>query len=187
MSSVAVLFTRSDSVYKAFPQCDVWDIERDARKWPGGLPVVAHPPCRAWGRWSHRANPRQDEKELALWAVDQIRTYGGVLEHPMASKLWQAKQLPPIGEVDVFGGWTLPVDQFHWGHKAKKATWLYIVGTQSVEMPFRSGKPEYVIASSKRPRRPLVSAEEREATPHAFAKWLCELAIRCRNPVCDLV
>jgi hypothetical protein len=47
--TVAVLFARSDSHYKALPGVDVWDSERDARKWLGGSPVVAHPPCRAWG------------------------------------------------------------------------------------------------------------------------------------------
>jgi hypothetical protein len=35
---VAVLFARADSVYKALDGCDVWDIERDARRWPGGSP-----------------------------------------------------------------------------------------------------------------------------------------------------
>jgi hypothetical protein len=35
---VAVLFARKDSIYKTMPECDVWDIERDAREWPGGMP-----------------------------------------------------------------------------------------------------------------------------------------------------
>jgi len=76
-TAVAVLFARRDSIYKTMPDCDVWDIERDARKWPGGCPVVAHPPCRAWGQLSHMANPRPDEKELAIFAVDQVRKFGG--------------------------------------------------------------------------------------------------------------
>lgn len=46
MSGVAVLFARQDSHYKSIAGVDVWDIDRDARKWPGGMPVVAHPPCR---------------------------------------------------------------------------------------------------------------------------------------------
>lgn len=41
---VSVLYVRNDSVYKEL-DVDCWDIERDARKWPGGNPVVAHPPC----------------------------------------------------------------------------------------------------------------------------------------------
>ena len=28
---VAVLFARADSNYKAMPECDVWDAERDAQ------------------------------------------------------------------------------------------------------------------------------------------------------------
>ena len=39
--TIAVLFARADSVYKTLPDCDVWDIDRDARRWPGGGPVVA--------------------------------------------------------------------------------------------------------------------------------------------------
>jgi hypothetical protein len=49
MRQVAILFARKDSIYKTMPGCDVWDIDRDARNWPGGAPIVGHPPCRAWG------------------------------------------------------------------------------------------------------------------------------------------
>lgn len=45
---VAVLFARADSIYKGLPGVDVYDADRDARTFPGGCPVVAHPPCRAW-------------------------------------------------------------------------------------------------------------------------------------------
>ncbi len=31
--TVAILFARADSHYKALAGCDVWDAERDARKW----------------------------------------------------------------------------------------------------------------------------------------------------------
>ena len=82
MMQIAVLFARADSNYKQLPECDVWDAERDARNWPGGCQVVAHPPCRAWGRLRHFAKPRDDEKDLARFAVAQVRKWGGVLEHP---------------------------------------------------------------------------------------------------------
>lgn len=74
----AVLFARSDSHYKALFGTDVWDIERDARKWPGGAPVVAHPPCRAWGRLRQFAKPRKGERLLATWSVRQVRQWGGL-------------------------------------------------------------------------------------------------------------
>lgn len=118
--SVAVLFARADSHYKALPDCDVWDIERDARKWPGGMPVVAHPPCRAWGRLRMFANPRKGERLLATWAVRQVRTWGGVLEHPVGSLLWPKAGLPAPGQRDRFGGWTLPIVQQWWGHRAER-------------------------------------------------------------------
>jgi len=118
-NTIAVLFARKDSVYKTLPGCDVWDIERDARNWPGGSPIVAHPPCRAWGRLRTFAKPRPDEKDLARWAVDRIREWGGVLEHPESSTLWADKELPRPGLRDEFDGWTFPVHQWWWGHRAK--------------------------------------------------------------------
>lgn len=181
--NVAILFARRDSNYKELPGCDVWDIERDARRWPGGAPVVAHPPCRAWGRLRHFANPREGEKELALWAVDQVRRFGGVLEHPCASTLWPVAGLPAPGERDAWGGWTLPIHQNWWGHRAEKATLLYIVGCEPSDIPaipLVLGEPSHVVQSRKRiGSRPHISKAEREHTPPAFAKWLVELAAAC--------
>lgn len=76
---VAVLFARQDSTYKGLPDVDVYDIERDARTFQGGMPVVAHPPCRAWGRLRTFANPRPDEMNLARPAVALVREFGRVL------------------------------------------------------------------------------------------------------------
>jgi len=181
--SVAVLFARADSYYKSLPGCDVWDIDRDARRWPGGCPVVAHPPCRAWGRLRHFARPRDGERELALWAVDQVRRWGGVLEHPASSLLWPAAALPKPGQRDEWGGWTLPVIQWWWGHRAEKPTLLYIVGSEPKDIlpiPLKIGEATHVIQSRKRcGYRPHVTKAEREHTPPALAEWLVELASRC--------
>ena len=187
--TVAVLFARADSIYKTLPDVDVWDEARDARKWPGGCPVVAHPPCRAWGRLSHMAKPRPDEKDLARWAVAQVRQWGGVLEHPSASKLWPEMGLPKPGTVDQFGGWTLPIHQHWFGHKAEKSTLLYIVGCRPGDepaMPMVLGRPLYVVASSLHRNkkatwaRPEIPDAEREHTPPELARWLVDLARRCQ-------
>ena len=190
--TVAVLFARADSFYKTLPDCDVWDIHRDARKWPGGCPVVAHPPCRAWGQLSHMAKPRLDEKDLARWAVAQVRRWGGVLEHPAKSKLWADQGLPRAGK-DAFGGWTLPITQHWFGHRAEKKTLLYIVGCAPDAIPafpMRLGEASHVISTSKRTYRghtnikPWVTDAEREHTPEALALWLVELAAKCVAPAC---
>lgn len=121
--NVSVLFARKDSVYKTLG-VDVWDIERDARLWPGGNPCVCHPPCRAWGKLKSFAKPREGEKQLALMSIDWIRKNGGCLEHPSQSGL--NKILPVPGVIDEFGGFTIHIDQFWFGHKAKKQTLIYM-------------------------------------------------------------
>lgn len=174
--TVAILFAQSNSIYKQVHGCDVWDASRDALRWPGGMPVVAHPPCRSWGRLSHMAKPRAGEKELALFAVEQVRTWGGVLEHPEASRLWDVAGLPPIhGLPDQFGGVSWQVDQFDWGHRARKRTWLYVCGQSHLPAmpPKRSSGVRIPVEHMGRP--------ERERTPIDFATWLVSLARGCNS------
>ena len=184
--TVAVLFARQDSYYKTLPNVDCYDIDRDARTWPGGCPVVAHPPCRAWGLLRQFAKPRPDEKALAPWAVAQIREWGGVLEHPAGSTLWPELKLPEPGQRDEFGGWTLVIHQHWFGHRAQKATRLYICGIEPweiPEMPMKLGNATHCIRPTKNyPRLPSVTKSEREHTPPALAEWLVDLASRCKVP-----
>lgn len=184
---VAVLFARRDSVYKTLFGCDVYDIDRDARNFAGWVPVVAHPPCRGWGRMRQFSHATLEEKRLGPWAVDQIRLWGGVLEHPAESTLFTHCRMPKPGEfADRFGGYTVAIEQFHWGHRAEKATWLYIVGCHPSlipVMPRRPGRPTHCIRPTKNyPRLPSVTKPEREHTPPALAEWLIELARRCKMP-----
>ena len=180
---MSVLFARSDSNYYALQGTDVYDMARNALTYPGGTPVIAHPPCRAWGRLSHMASPRLGERALAPWAVYQVRENGGVLEHPANSKLWRDLTLPTGKDVDLYGGYTLAVDQFWWGHKARKKTWLYVVGVPRKELPatpLRFGRATHTIGACAKYKsaykRPEVTHAEREHTPVAMAQWLLEVA-----------
>jgi hypothetical protein len=138
----------------------------------------------------HFAKPRPDELDLAIFAVSQVRRWGGVLEHPASSSLWVAAGLPRPGCFDSHRGWTYACSQFWWGHRARKDTWLYIVGVSPGELPcvpFTLGDATHVIAQSPRSDgsrrrkgdadyRPEVSRAEREHTPPLFASWLVEVA-----------
>jgi hypothetical protein len=180
---VSVLFARTDSVYKTLDGCEVWDIERNALTWQGGTPIVAHPPCRAWGRLRQFALPRPGEKELALFAVSQVQQWGGVLEHPAQSTLWHEARLPAPGVRDEHGGWTLPINQHSFGHRAEKKTWLYICGCEPKDipdLPLVLGRATHCIRPTKSyPRLTSVTKPEREHTPPELARWLVELARKC--------
>ena len=130
----AALFVREDSGYKNRPEWDAYDAGRDATTYIGNLPVVAHPPCRAWGQLSHMANPRQGEKELAFFAIEQVRRCGGILEHPSGSRLFKT-HLPSSGQFPDEYGYTILIDQFDFGHVAHKPTKLYICGVSNEDLP----------------------------------------------------
>lgn len=183
---IAVLYARRDSVYKQIPICDVYDEDRDARTFSFGIPVVAHPPCRGWGRLRKFAKPAPHEKDLAHHAISCVRACGGVLEHPSSSSLWQAAELPRPGQGrDEFGGWSIEIPQFWFGHRAMKNTWLYICGVtprQLPPIPLRFGTPTHVVAPSKSCRAGAsLPRAEREATPIAFAHFLVDLANSAHN------
>ena len=164
--------------------------ERDALKWPGGNPIVAHPPCRLFSRLSHFSTAPESEKQLAYWSVGKVREWGGVLEHPAHSRLWKDVKLPIPGSKDEWG-FTLAVPQFWFGHSAEKDTWLYICGCERKslpEIPMRMGFPSDLFAGglkSSGDRRKYVPGSRhsgiRSATPPDFARWLIQTAERCKS------
>ena len=173
---IAVLFARPDSIYKTLPGCDVYDEARDARSWPGGSPLIAHPPCRLWSRMRRFSTAPAAEKGLALWGLEQVKRYGGVLEHPATSSFWKV--------ADLSGGFVVALDQFWFGHPAEKRTKLFIAGilpSALPPIPFKLGEPEFVVATSRRnpQRKRECSKRWRSATPPAFAAWLCSVARMC--------
>jgi len=179
------LFCRSDSAYKKRDAWDVYDAERNALTYRGTLPVVAHPPCRAWGVMAHMAfrnkdwtqsdDPRREiEKGLALKAIEFVQECGGILEHPAGSRLF-GNVLPDVGEFpDCAGGFTIEIDQFDFGHVAHKQTKLYIVGVEISQLPELPAKrlehTDRSIAGNV-PGTTSCTQYQREYTPEALIDW----------------
>lgn len=137
------------------------------------------------GRLRQFAKAPAGEKELGVWAVAQVRACGGVLEHPAESTLWAHCGMPAPGRFpDFWGGWSIAIDQFHFGHRAEKSTWLYVVGIDPEELPsipHRDGRPTHCVRPTKSyPRLPSITKSEREHTPPDLALWLVETGRRCR-------
>lgn len=157
MSEVAALYVETGGCYFGLPDVDPWDETRDARKYAGPHPVVAHPPCQRWGRFWHGSTrkPHQFKKgddggcfEAAFWSVNRN---GGVIEHPCDSHAWEEFDIPKpprsggwIGATMGYGmppAWTCCVYQGHYGHLAGKPTWLYASGLHFHQLPdLRWGK-----------------------------------------------
>lgn len=127
--TVAALYVDPRGIYpKLLGAALCWDAERDARTYTGPWPIVAHPACGPWGRLRHMYQGGEGGPELGCIAVRQVRQWGGVLEHPADSRLWEACELPRPGDPpDAWGGWTIRVNQSDFGHVARKPTWLYLV------------------------------------------------------------
>ncbi len=182
LQPVTVLFARRDSHYKGMRGVRVYDEDRDARTFPGGTVVVAHPPCAQWSRLRGLATPNPLLKNLAILAVATVRTEGGVLEHPYGSKLWETCELPRPGLRDAWGGFTTVVLQQWWGHRAAKPTWLYICGIEPAQLPpvpFVLGKAEYVVGG--RVGQKYLHKREAEMTPLLFARYLVQIARLCAD------
>ena len=134
---IAALYVETDGTYFNLAGVDPWDEQRDARKYTGPHRVVAHPPCQRWGRYFHGAPNKPNQYRLGEdqgcfgAALTSVRNYGGVIEHPAHSRAWAWFGLatPPAKggwvKADDFGGMTCHVEQGHYGHMSRKATWLY--------------------------------------------------------------
>lgn len=195
---LAALFVERGGGYFGLSDVDPWDESRDAREYAGPYPVVAHPPCQRWGRyWGGGPSvtfPRGlgDDNGCFKSALDSVRTWGGVLEHPEASHAWAHFGLsrPPRSggwvPADNHDGWTCCVEQGHYGHRARKATWLYAVGTRTPDLCWGpcAGKARmdagYNSAADRkmnyRPTVKMLTKSERIATPLPFRDLLLNIA-----------
>lgn len=125
---------------------------------------------------------------------------GGVIEHPEASHAWRAFGLtaPPraggwVAAGDLLG-WTCCVEQGAYGHRARKATWLYACGVDMLPS-LRWGRSNagfvrlesgFHSAEERRRSQKLgtisrLSIRERLATPPEFRDVLLAIARSARQ------
>ena len=137
-------------------------------------------------------------------ALASVRKYGGILEHPEATHAWPSFGLraPEWNggwiPADNLGGFTCCVSQGHYGHDARKMTWLYLFGLPYDELPalkwgptfdkvrFEDGFPSAAARKEgMRDRRNnglvenRLSHKARSRTPLPFRDLLIEVAATC--------
>ena len=155
---IAALYVQRGGCYFGLPNVDPWDEARDARGYTGPWPVVCHSPCQRWGKlwagqplWIKRTGERKikgDDGGCFAAALDAVRRWGGVLEHPEGSHAWAHFGLhkPPRSGGWIIAddyGWTCCVEQGRYGHYARKPTWLYAVGCHLPELNWGHSKPQF--------------------------------------------
>jgi len=201
MNKIAALFVETNGIYFGLPNVEPWDETRDARTYSGPHPVIAHPPCQRWGRFWHGSTRKPHQFELGdddgcfAASMAAVRTWGGVIEHPAHSRAWDHFGLnrPPAkgGWVvaDFEGGWTCHVEQGHYGHISRKATWLYAHGVELPELQWGRGEQRlHPVALNRygyeKARRigmiAMIGGKDktkiRNATPAAFRDLLISIA-----------
>jgi hypothetical protein len=192
---IAALFVDPRGIYSTFEGVECWGEERDARTYAGPWPVVAHPPCSRWcqlasvneARYGHRIG---DDGGAFASALENVRRVGGVLEHPAFTIAWATFGLnnPPrsgwaragIGDA----GWVCHVEQGLYGHRARKATWLYAIGVELPAMRWGRAEPKATVSFCRNHGGgdlPRLSKREASATPRAFAEVLISTARTARK------
>jgi hypothetical protein len=195
---IAALYVETDGSYFNLSGVDPWDLARDARKYAGPWPVVAHPPCQRWGamanvnfaRWGGDHNRPGNDGGCFASALATVRRFGGVLEHPALSRAWAAHGLTkPTGrgwQLCTDGGWVCEVWQSAYGHRANKATWLYYVGPfpppdLDWSRPVGSHQVGFHDQRGKDRNKPTLGRREAAATPEPFRDLLISIARSARR------
>ena len=190
---IAALFVQPDGCYINIPIIDMWPEYRDARKYYGDMPVIAHPPCQLWGkmakinykRWGGDHNKPGNDGGCFKFALDTVNRVGGVIEHPAQTYAWNEYGLskPEKNKWVKSGiGWACEVWQSAYGHKANKATWLYYVGkSKPFDLIWDRPKGSHQIGCydqrGKSLNKPTLNKKESNATPIKFRDELIKLAL----------
>ncbi len=187
---IAALFVAKGGAYFGLPDVDPWDEARDARLYAGPWPVVAHPPCSAWCQLAPMNARRYgldvgDDGGCFASALASVRRWGGVLEHPAGTYAWPKFWLPApergCWTREFFdGGWVTEVHQCAYGHRARKATWLYYLGDAAPPLLDWSSPPPVATVSYMTNHGggdlPRLTKREAKATPPAFRDLLLAIA-----------
>ena len=189
---IVAIFVERGGCYFGDDRIDPWDECRDARKYEGQSPVIAHPPCQLWGkmarvnyaRWGGEHNKPGNDGGCFKSALDSVNRCGGVLEHPAGSYAWGEHGLkkPVKGRwIESGSGWVCEVWQSAYGHKANKATWLYFVGPERPfdldwSRPVGSHQIGFQDGRGKSRNKPTLNKREANATPLLFKEILVKLA-----------
>lgn len=194
---VCALFVDRRGVYPTLLGPDrCWDDSRDARRYSGTEPVVAHPPCNLWvnmaavnwkryGRQKPAWKPGGDDGGCFAAALFAVRMLGGALEHPAGSHAWKHFGLrapAQPGRWENYGrDWVCEVWQHAYGFGARKRTWILYCGQRapfdlrwernSATVTHHCGHDAKWRTNKKRLERRAASA-----TPEAFARELIRLA-----------
>lgn len=196
--NIAALFVEPRGCYFGLPDVDPWPQDRDARRYSGPYPVVAHPPCQLWTnfayvnfkRWGGEHNRPGNDGGCFAAALAHVRAFGGVLEHPAFSRAWKAHGLvrPDFCWKDCGNGeWVCEVWQSAYGHKARKRTWLFYKGRSApmqLNWERRDGTHQigFHDQRGKDRNKPTVSGKAASATPPEFRDALLELARQSSEP-----
>ena len=195
---IAALFVQVDGAYWNRPEIDAWPEARDARRYAGPMPVVAHPPCQLWGamaavnyaRWGGEHNKPGNDGGCFAAALESVRRFGGVLEHPAKTRAWAAHGLAKPAAIGwqrtIDGGWVCEVWQSAYGHRANKATWLCYNGANPpFELRWDRPKGTHQIGfhdkRGKAANKPTLGKREANATPLEFRDELLRLAMKAHN------
>ena len=189
MKTVAALFVETNGVYSTLPKVDCWGVERDALRYRGDEPIVAHPPCHLWtnlanvnfARWGGAHNRPGNDGGCFRVALASVRHNGGVLEHPAGSHAWPFFGLRrPNNDggwsKDGSGLWVCEVWQSAYGHRARKRTWLLYSGNRTpLEADWTRTPGTHQIGWFDR-KKPTLGKKEASRTPLSFATYLVRLA-----------
>jgi hypothetical protein len=173
MEKVTVLYVDEKSLYKSDSRFDCWDLYRDARLYTGKAPIIAHPPCRLFSKLHGLSTAASTKMDLAYRSIWHIQTYGGILEHPKSSKLWDIMNLPTGLQIDKFGGFTLCVDLHWFGADVRKPTLLYICGIRQKDLPS-------IPISFDMPKKRVDQLRygSRAVTPSKMINWFYKIMIK---------
>lgn len=189
--TVAALYVQTGGAYYGLDDVDPWDEARDARLYDGPWPVVAHPPCSRWcmlasvneARYGHAIG---DDGGTFKAALEAVRRFGGVLEHPAYSIAWDTFALPVPSTSSGWtqtltdSGWSTEIAQAAYGHRARKRTWLYYIGPNPPVLDWRNVDGDGVVGagvhSGQSAGRPRVQGSEASATPAALRDVLLDMA-----------